>query len=199
MTGLQMINAYSTLANDGRMMRPYVVDRIVSPSRRGHHARQARGYWLSGASRGGARRARDADGGVTEEGGTGKRASVKGFPPSRVKPARRRRRCPEDIRAPITTPLLWASYRPANRFSVLVSVGAATSSAHGRFCGGPGLRSDRQRATARYLALDPDLPLDDDDLEIGATVACATNPFADREKDFDEIYRHSRDHPVLER
>jgi len=31
-TGLQMINAYACLANDGVLMKPYVVSKVVSPN-----------------------------------------------------------------------------------------------------------------------------------------------------------------------
>ena len=73
-----MINAYSTLANDGRMMRPYVVDRIVSPS--GEVIMRAKPEVIGCPVRPEVARAvREMLTGVTEEGGTGKRASVKGF------------------------------------------------------------------------------------------------------------------------
>ncbi len=77
-TAIQMINAYSTLANGGTLYRPYAIDRIVAangevifqntPTAIGRPVRPEV-----------AKQVREMLIGVTEEGGTGKRANVKGY------------------------------------------------------------------------------------------------------------------------
>jgi cell division protein FtsI (penicillin-binding protein 3) len=77
-TGLQMVNAYSTIANGGKLMRPYVVDRIASPT--GEVVFQTKPHVLGTPIRPEVAQAvREMLIGVTEEGGTGKRANVKGY------------------------------------------------------------------------------------------------------------------------
>lgn len=77
-TGLQMVSAYSALANEGKMMRPYLVDRIISAN--GEVIRQNRPEVIGRPVRPEvARQVCDMLTGVTESGGTGKRASVSGY------------------------------------------------------------------------------------------------------------------------
>ena len=163
-TGLQMINAYSTLANDGRMMRPYVVDRIVSPS--GEVIMRAKPEVIGCPVRPEVARAvREMLTGVTEEGGTGKRASVKGF-----SIAGKTGTAQKAVPGGYSSTDYYASFVgfvPASKpvFSVLVSVERPRPQHTGGFVAAP-VFARIATATARYLALDPDLPLDDDDLRL---------------------------------
>jgi len=76
-TPLQVLRAYSVIANGGYLVRPYVVSKILSPD--GRVLRQAgrpqRVRVISGET---AERLREAFETVTEEGGTAPRASVRG-------------------------------------------------------------------------------------------------------------------------
>jgi cell division protein FtsI (penicillin-binding protein 3) len=77
-TAVQMVNGYSTLANGGKVMKPYVIDKIVSAN--GQVIMKNEPTVLARPIRPEvARSVCDMLVGVTEEGGTGKRASVKGY------------------------------------------------------------------------------------------------------------------------
>ena len=77
-TGLQMLNAYCTIANHGKMMQPYLVDRVVSP--KGEVIKQNRpaviGRPIKPAV---ADLVLDMLKGVLDDGGTARRARVKGY------------------------------------------------------------------------------------------------------------------------
>ncbi len=77
-TAIQLLGLYCTIANDGRMMRPYVVDRILSPEGvelyRGEP--QMVGRPIRPATAAAMRAMLSA---VTEEGGTAARLNVPGF------------------------------------------------------------------------------------------------------------------------
>jgi len=77
-TAVQMVNAYSALANGGKVMKPYLIDRIVSPN--GQVVLQNRPSVLARPIRPEvAKTVCEMLIGVTEEGGTGKKAGVKGY------------------------------------------------------------------------------------------------------------------------
>jgi cell division protein FtsI (penicillin-binding protein 3) len=77
-TAVQMVNAYSALANGGKVMKPHVIDRIVSAS--GQVIMKNQPTVLARPVRPEvARMVCDMLVGVTEEGGTGKKAGVKGY------------------------------------------------------------------------------------------------------------------------
>ena len=160
-TGLQMINAYSTLANDGRMMRPYLVDRIVSPS--GETVFQARPEVIGRPVRPEvARVVREMLTGVTEEGGTGKRAAVPGFSIG-GKTGTAQKAVPGGYSS-TDYYASFVGFVPAGEpvFSVLVSVERPRPQHTGGFVSAP-VFGKIAAATARYLALDPDLPSDEED------------------------------------
>ena len=76
-TALQIVNAYSTLANDGTMVKPYLVEKIVSAGGDPvyEHRREVVGHPVRPEV---ARSVRNMLRGVTEE-GTGRRAFIKGY------------------------------------------------------------------------------------------------------------------------
>jgi len=77
-TGVQMLNAYCTIANGGKLMRPYVVDRIVSAD--GDLLVQNKPDVVGRPIRPEiAAKVREMLRGVTEEGGTATRAQVTGY------------------------------------------------------------------------------------------------------------------------
>jgi cell division protein FtsI/penicillin-binding protein 2 len=156
-----MINAYSTLANDGRMMRPYLVDRIVSPS--GETVFQARPEVIGRPVRPEvARVVREMLTGVTEEGGTGKRAAVPGFSIG-GKTGTAQKAVPGGYSS-TDYYASFVGFVPAGEpvFSVLVSVERPRPQHTGGFVSAP-VFGKIAAATARYLALDPDLPSDEED------------------------------------
>jgi len=160
-TGLQMINAYSTLANDGRMMRPYLVDRIVSPS--GETVFQARPEVIGRPVRPDVARAvREMLTGVTEEGGTGKRAAVPGFSIG-GKTGTAQKAVPGGYSS-TDYYASFVGFVPAGEpvFSVLVSVERPRPQHTGGFVSAP-VFGKIAAATVRYIALDPDLPSDEED------------------------------------
>jgi len=77
-TGIQMLNAYCTIANGGRLMRPYVVSRIVNSD--GvvlvQNKPEVLGRPITAET---ARKVREMLRGVTEDGGTATRANVRGY------------------------------------------------------------------------------------------------------------------------
>lgn len=77
-TAVQMVNAYSALANGGKVMKPYLIDKIVSAN--GQVIMKNKPTVLARPIRPEvARSVCDMLIGVTEEGGTGKKAGVKGY------------------------------------------------------------------------------------------------------------------------
>ena len=164
-TGLQMINAYSTLANDGVMMRPYLVDRIVSPS--GETVFQAKPEVLGRPVRPEvARKVREMLIGVTEEGGTGKRASVPGYSIG-GKTGTAQKAVPGGYSS-TDYYASFVGFVPASNpvFSVLVTVERPHPQHTGGFVSAPAF-AKIAAATARYLEIAPDLPPEDEEMEIG--------------------------------
>jgi cell division protein FtsI/penicillin-binding protein 2 len=77
-TAVQMVNGYSMLANGGKVMKPYVIDKIISAN--GQVILKNEPTVLARPIRPEvARSVCDMLVGVTEDGGTGKRAGVKGY------------------------------------------------------------------------------------------------------------------------
>ena len=164
-TGLQMINAYSTLANDGVMMRPYLVDRIVAAS--GETVFKAKPEVMGRPIRPEvARKVREMLVGVTEEGGTGKRASVHGYSIG-GKTGTAQKAVPGGYSS-TDYYASFVGFVPAREpvFSVLVSVERPRPQHTGGFVSAPAF-AKIAAATARYLEIEPDLPPEEEDLELG--------------------------------
>ena len=156
-TGLQMISAYSTLANDGVAMRPYVVDRIISAS--GEEVFKNKPEVLGRPVRPEVARAvRDMLQGVTEE-GTGTRASIPGYTV-----AGKTGTAQKAIRGGYSNVDYYASFVgmvPASEpvFTVLVTVECPKPQHSGGFVAAP-VFSKIAMATARYLEVEPDMTLE---------------------------------------
>jgi len=160
-TGLQMINAYSTLANDGVMMRPYLVEKIVSPS--GELVFRAQPEVLGRPVRPEVARAvREMLIGVTEEGGTGKRATVAGYSVG-GKTGTAQKAVPGGYSS-TDYYASFVGFVPAHEpvFSVLVSVERPRPQHTGGFVSAPAF-AKIAAATARYLEVPPDQPVEQDD------------------------------------
>ncbi len=155
-TGLQMINAYSTLANDGVMMKPYVVDKVVSadgkivldnkPTVLGRPVRPEV-----------ARTVREMLMGVTEDGGTGTRATVPGYSVG-GKTGTAQKAIPGGY-SHTDYYASFVGFVPARNpvFSVLVSVERPRPQHTGGFVAAPAF-ARIAAATARYLEVPPDEP-----------------------------------------
>jgi len=160
-TGLQMINAYSTLANDGMMMRPYLVDKIVAPT--GETVFKAQPSVLGRPVRPEvARMVREMLIGVTEEGGTGKRATVPGY-----SVGGKTGTAQKAVAGGYSSTDYYASFVgfvPAHKpvFSVLVTVERPRPQHTGGFVSAP-VFAKIAAATARYLEVPPDQPVDEKD------------------------------------
>ena len=160
-TGLQMINAYSTLANDGVMMRPYVVEKIVAPT--GETVFKAKPEVLGRPVRPEvARTVREMLIGVTEEGGTGKRATVPGY-----SVGGKTGTAQKAVAGGYSSTDYYASFVgfvPAHEpvFSVLVSVERPRPQHTGGFVSAP-VFAKIAAATARYLEIPPDQPVEADE------------------------------------
>ncbi|MDX9868056.1 MAG: penicillin-binding protein 2 [Kiritimatiellia bacterium] len=153
-TGLQMISAYSTLANDGVMMKPHLVRRIVSAS--GETIFEAKPEVLGRPVRPEvARVVREMLRGVTEEGGTGKRASVPGYSIG-GKTGTAQKAVPGGYSS-TDYYASFVGFVPAGEpvFSVLVSVERPRPQHTGGFVSAPAF-AKIAAATARYLEVPPD-------------------------------------------
>ncbi len=77
-TALQVLNVYCTIANDGYMMKPYVVKQVIAETGEVTYTREPEvvRQVISAAT---ARTMQRLLGRVTEQGGTGRRARVEGF------------------------------------------------------------------------------------------------------------------------
>jgi len=160
-TGLQMINAYSTLANDGVMMKPYLVSRIVSSG--GETVFKATPEVLGRPVRPEVARAvREMLIGVTEEGGTGKRASVPGYSVG-GKTGTAQKAVPGGYSS-TDYYASFVGFVPAREpvFSVLVSVERPRPQHTGGFVSAP-VFARIATATARYLEVPPDQPVETDE------------------------------------
>ncbi len=159
-TGLQMINAYSTLANDGVMMQPYVVEKIVSPT--GDEVFKAERKVLGRPVRPEvARMVRDMLVGVTEGGGTGRRAAVPGY-----SIAGKTGTAQKAVPGGYSSTDYYASFVgfvPGSKpvFSVLVSVERPRPQHTGGYVTAPAF-AKIAAATARYLEVPPDLLTEDE-------------------------------------
>ena len=164
-TGLQMINAYSTLANDGVMMRPYIVDRIVSS--KGETVFKAQPEIMGRPVRPEVARAvREMLIGVTEEGGTGKRASVPGY-----SIGGKTGTAQKAVLGGYSSTDYYASFVgfvPAREpvFSVLVTVERPRPQHTGGFVSAPAFAKIAS-ATARYLEVPPDMPPEEEETDSG--------------------------------
>lgn len=158
-TGLQMINAYSTLANDGVMMRPYLVDKIVSPQ--GDVVFAAKPEVMGKPVRPEvARKVREMLIGVTEEGGTGKRATVPGYSVG-GKTGTAQKAVPGGYSS-TDYYASFVGFVPAHNpvFSVLVSVERPRPQHTGGYVSAPAFAKIAS-ATARYLEVPPDEPVEE--------------------------------------
>ncbi len=159
-TGLQMVNAYSALANDGVLMRPYVVDKIVSPG--GETVFKAKPDVLGKPVRPEVARAvREMLIGVTEEGGTGKRATVPGY-----SIGGKTGTAQKAVHGGYSSTDYYASFVgfvPAREpvFSVLVTVERPRPQHTGGFVSAP-VFAKIAAATARYLEVPPDQPVEEE-------------------------------------
>jgi cell division protein FtsI (penicillin-binding protein 3) len=160
-TGLQMINAYSTLANGGVMMKPYVVDRIVSPC--GETILKVKPEVLGRPVRPEVARAVcEMLVGVTEAGGTGKRAAVPGYSIG-GKTGTAQKAVPGGYSS-TDYYASFVGFVPAREpvFSVLVSVERPGPQHTGGYVSAP-VFARIAAATARYLEVDPDMPPEEED------------------------------------
>ncbi len=160
-TGIQMINAYSALANDGVLMRPYLVSQIKSPS--GETVFKAKPQVIGRPVRPEvARQVREMLIGVTEEGGTGKRATVPGYSVG-GKTGTAQKAVPGGYSS-TDYYASFVGFVPAREpvFSVLVSVERPRPQHTGGFVSAP-VFARIATATARYLEVPPDQPVETDE------------------------------------
>ena len=77
-TAIQLASAYCAIANDGELLRPYVVEKVVEPDGtvRYAHAREVVSRPISVST---ARKVRQMMEGVAKKGGTARRAAVRGY------------------------------------------------------------------------------------------------------------------------
>ena len=77
-TGIQLAAAYAAIANDGELLRPYVVEKVVSEDEGliYQHVRDVRGHPIRPET---ARHVREMMLGVAKKGGTARRAAVLGY------------------------------------------------------------------------------------------------------------------------
>nr|MDA3925023.1 penicillin-binding protein 2 [Kiritimatiellia bacterium] len=159
-TGLQMVNAYACLANDGVLMKPYVVSKIVSPNGdviiqnkpevigrpvRKEIAQSVRGMMID----------------ITRKGGTGWRAAVAGYTVGGKTGTAQK---PIDGHYSETD--YYASFIgfiPAVKpvFVVLVTIDTPKPQHTGGYVAGPAF-AEIATATAKYLEVTPDAIEDDD-------------------------------------
>lgn len=159
-TGLQMVNAYSTIANNGVMMKPYLVRRIVSSS--GETIFEAKPEVLGRPIRQDvARQIREMLSSVTEEGGTGKRATVPGYSVG-GKTGTAQKAVPGGYSS-TDYYASFVGFVPAGEpvFSVLVSVERPRPQHTGGYVSAPAF-AKIAIATARYLEVPPDQPVEED-------------------------------------
>ena len=164
-TGLQMVNAYSTLANDGVMMRPYIVSKVVAPT--GEVVFKANPEVLGRPVRAEvAKKVREMLIGVTEEGGTGKRATVPGYSVG-GKTGTAQKAVPGGYSS-TDYYASFVGFVPAREpvFSVLVSVERPRPQHTGGFVSAPAF-SKIAAATARYLEIPPDEPVEMEEEDSG--------------------------------
>ena len=160
-TGLQMVNAYSALANGGVMMRPYVVDRIVSAE--GEVIKKVTPQVLGRPVRPEvARLVCEMLQGVTEREGTGWRAAVAGYSVGGKTGTAQK----SGVGGYSSTDY-YASFIgvvPAKKpvFTVLVSIECPKPQHSGGYVAAPAF-SKIAAATARYLEIEPDMIPEDMD------------------------------------
>jgi cell division protein FtsI (penicillin-binding protein 3) len=153
-TGLQMINAYACLANDGVLMKPYVVSRVVSPNGeiivenkpevigrpiRKEIARSVRGMMID----------------ITRKGGTGERAAVAGYTVGGKTGTAQK---PVDGHYSETDYYAsFVGFVPAVKpvFAVLVTIDTPKPQHTGGYVAGPAF-SEIATAVAKYLEVPPD-------------------------------------------
>ena len=164
-TGLQMISAYSTIANDGVMMRPHIVDRIVSSN--GETIRRNTPEIIGKPIRPAiARQLQSMLEGVTDSDGTGWRAAVKGY-----SVAGKTGTAQQVVDGRYSTVNYFASFIgfcPAKNpvFTVLVTIDRPRPQHSGGYVSAPAF-SEITAMVARYLEIPPDQPeeLEEDETE----------------------------------
>lgn len=173
-TGLQMVTAYSAIANGGVMMRPYLVDRIVSAD--GEVIRQNRPEIIGRpVRREVADQVRGMLTGVTEAGGTGRRARVPGYSVA-GKTGTAQMVVPSDPEDPHSRRVYsntdyfasFVGFLPASapEFTVLVTVVRPRPQHMGGLVAAPAF-AKIAAATARYLEIPPDRPEEIEEEEEG--------------------------------
>ncbi len=78
-TAIQLASAYAAIGNDGELLRPYLVQKVVSPDGAvlyEHAGKEVLGQPITSAT---ARKVREMMLGVAKKGGTARRAAVKGY------------------------------------------------------------------------------------------------------------------------
>lgn len=155
-TGLQLVNAFTTLANDGRMLRPHLIKRIVAPN--GTEVYRAQPEVIGRPVRPEVARAvRTMLQAVTEEGGTGRRAAVSGYTV-----AGKTGTAQKAIPGGYSHTDYYASFVgfvPAQEpvFTVLVTIERPRPQHTGGFVAAP-VFAAVATAAARYLEVAPDMP-----------------------------------------
>ena len=160
-TALQMVSVYSCIANDGMMMKPYVVDRIVSAT--GEEIKKNKPEMIGRPiSPKVAQDMRRMLRGVTEMGGTGRRAAMHGYSVGGKTGTSQKviggRYSSTDYLA------TFIGFVPVEHpvFTVLVTIDTPQPQHSGGFVAAPAFR-EIAKFTAQYLEVPPDLPMDEED------------------------------------
>ena len=161
-TALQMVSAYNAIANDGVMMKPYLVARVVSHG--GEVIRETKPERIGCPIRPQvAQQVREMLRGVTDVGGTGTRARVKGYSVGgKTGTAQKveRGHYTQDYFAS------FIGFLPVAKpeIIVLVTVDRPRPQHTGSYVSAPAFAKIAS-ASARYLEIAPDLPLDEEEEE----------------------------------
>ena len=161
-TALQMVSAYNAIANDGKMMRPFLVSHIVSSD--GTVIKQTKPEVIGRPIRPNvARQVREMLRGVTETGGTGTRARIKGYSVGGKTGTAQK---VEDGHYTQDYFASFIGFLPVSKpeIIVLVSVDRPRPQHTGSYVSAPAF-AKIATASARYLEIAPDLPLDEEEEE----------------------------------
>lgn len=164
-TALQLINAYACIANDGVLMRPYVLDKVVD-TQKNKVIYQKKPEVIGQPVRPEiARTVREMMIGITKPGGTGVRAAVKGYTI-----AGKTGTAQKPVRGGYSQTDYYATFvgiLPATNpeIVILVTVDTPKPQHTGGFVSGP-VFSEIATAIAKYLEIPPDdITFDDDNYE----------------------------------